>query len=413
MHSDPIRICVCCSGRLLSLSNVHFPWLQSRAAQSWESTPCKITSAKIETHHGDDGATYSAEFEYEYEVEGQKLTGDRYSFLSFSSSRSLAKSLIEKYPKGSQQVCYYNPEDHSDVVLSRDNDNIVVWFIFLPIIFIVVGIGIMLAGTGLFSRGGGNAISQSLNSSDAVSSSELSSGAPSWGADAKVKDFVAKDRSGNKEYLFEADQSDVEWSPPRKLKTSDSRLGLLVFLGFFSLFWNGILTFFFYDFIEDGIKLEFASIFPLLFGIPFFLVGLGMLGFLGYLFLSLFNPKVEIAIGTGAVPIGQEVDIAWEVDGNSQRIRKLIIEIHGTQQVRYVRGTDTVTDEQIFELINVAEVDDPIQIAFGRATVQIPGDTMHTFEASNNQVVWSVNVRGEIPWAPDVSESFSFRVTPG
>lgn len=378
------------------------PWLQSRAAQSWQSTPCKILDATIEVHHGDDSTTYSAEFEYEYTVDGQRLIGDRYSFASFSSSHGAASAIIQKYPKNSTQTCYYDPNDITQVVLDRDNSNLPIWFVFLPLIFICVGFGIMLAGFGVFGRGKGrgHAISDAMGTTDSVGTSGFAS--------TNVSSNPNKGKLGS--YEFPADLADQGWSPPRKLKTTESRLKMLIFIGLFAIFWNGILCFVFGG-VAKG-EFGWGSIFPLLFSIPFVVVGVGLIAFCGYLLLSMFNPKVEIAMSSGAVELGTEVDLAWEIDGNASRIRKLIIEVHGCQEVRYVRGTDTVTDEQIFELIPVVETDDPMEIAFGNATIEIPGQTMHTFEAENNQIVWRVNVRGEIPWAPDVSESFPFRVTP-
>ena len=39
---------------------------------------------------------------------------------------------------------------------------------------------------------------------------------------------------------------------------------------------------------------------------------IGLLIAVVYTFMSLFNPIIEVAMGTGAVALGEEVDIAWE-----------------------------------------------------------------------------------------------------
>ncbi|MEL7496954.1 MAG: DUF3592 domain-containing protein [Planctomycetota bacterium] len=376
------------------------PWLQSRAAQDWPAATCKITNARIESHQDDDGTSYSAEFEYDYTVDAVEYQGDRFSFANFSGSRGRAQSLLKKYPIGSQQTCHYNPADPTDVVLDRDNSNLQTWFVFLPVIFILIGGAIMLGGLfGLFKRG--NSVSGSVDASEAtLPAASIAAGIKAseagWGIQT------------------EADRLDEEWAAPRKLKTTSSRMVAFIGIGIAAIFWNGILSFMFFNAIGDLFKdgFEFGNILMGLFFVPFFLVGIALIGFTLYYFLSLFNPTVEVAITTGAVPIGGEVDLAWEIEGKSERIKKLTIEIHGVQSVRYVRGTDTVTETNIFELITVASLDDPKDIPFGSATITIPTDTMHTFEADNNKILWSVNVHGDIPWGPDVFESFSFRVTP-
>lgn len=370
----------------------------SRAAQSWPSATCQILTAKIQSHHDDDGTSYSAEFTYRYTVDGKTYNGDQLGFLDFSGSRSSAKRILDKFPKGSEQVCYYPPDEPENAILDRDNENIELWFIFLPFIFMLVGGGIMIAGIFDFFRSD-SSISGSADSSNRTSSTQQTK--------------VASPLESNGGELTPADLLDQEWSTPRKLKTASSRWVLLIFLGIFGLFWNGFIATFFFSgpsIWNDGF--DFTTIFFTLFSIPFVLVGIGLMVGFGYLFLSLFNPKVEIALSSGAVPIGGEVDLAWEVEGKVERIKKLTIEIHGSQVVTYRRGTDTVTESTLFELIRVATVDDPMSIAFGSAAVQIPNDVVPTLEANNNKVIWSVNVKGDIPWSPDISESFPFRVTP-
>jgi hypothetical protein len=130
------------------------------------------------------------------------------------------------------------------------------------------------------------------------------------------------------------------------------------------------------------------------------------------MFLKLFTPRVEVALSSGAVPLGGEVDIAWEVVGRTSRLRNLKLEVQAEQTAVYQHGTDTRTDTEIFEVIPIGEVTRQDDIRFGSATVRIPDTTMHTHEGPSNQVTWSVIVQGEIKWWSDVFESFPFRVKP-
>ena len=134
------------------------------------------------------------------------------------------------------------------------------------------------------------------------------------------------------------------------------------------------------------------------------LIGLLLFLMCLYMFLKLFTPRVEVALSSGAVPLGGEVDIAWEVVGRTSRLRNLKLEVQAEQTAVY--------HTEIFEVIPIGEVTRQDDIRFGSATVRIPDTTMHTHEGPSNQVTWSVIVQGEIKWWPDVFESFPFRVKP-
>ncbi len=387
------------------------PTLKSRAAQNWETADCKILSSRVKTHHDSDGNTYSAEISYEYVVDGQRFESDQYSFLNASFGRGRAQKIVRQYPAGSTQTCFFEPGNPENVVLDRNNNNLNYWFTLIPIVFMLVGGGIMFAGIWSWFRRPGNSISGNV---DVAQSKQLAGGTnsdslmTSFSSESSSKPFQA----GANE-LTEADVTDQEWAPPRKLKVQTSRKVMFFGMLGVSIFWNGIVSIFVYNLFDFGNGFDLGRVFMGLFLIPFVLIGILMLAGVVYFFLSLFNPTVEIAISAGAIPLGGEFDLAWEIEGKVERIKKLTIEIHGTQSATYTRGTDTVTETELFEKIPVAVVEDAAQIAFGSVAVQIPADTMHTFEASRNKILWTIEVHGDIPWSPDISESYPFRVAPG
>ena len=212
--------------------------------------------------------------------------------------------------------------------------------------------------------------------------------------------------------LTPADSLDQEWADPRQLKMDTSRLAMFLIVLGIALFWNGILSIFAFGLFSEA-DWGWAMLFPALFMIPFLLIGLVLLLGVAYLFLAMFNPTVKIALSQGAVPLGGEVDLAWELEGRVGRIQELVIEVHAVQQVEYMQGTDTITDTETFELVEVIRTSDPQVMSFGSCLVRIPAESMHTFEADHNKILWTVEVRGQIPWSPDINESYPFRVTPG
>lgn len=375
------------------------PAYKKQAAIDWPATECQINQAKLVEHPGEDSTSYSIDFRYTFSVDGRLYSGTRYSFVDGTGSRGMATAQQREFPAGSTGECFYNPVDPRECVLDRTNSNQSWVSVFVPVVFAVVGSAFFFVGLfGLGIKPGGGSIRK-----------------PAAPAGSKMKPVplnVNLTGGAANEYSLDADKLDAQWLPPRKLKPETTRLGMFIGLSIFSLFWNGILSVFFL--VPDGPFQGggFMAVGFLLFMIPFLLVGAGTIFGVAYYFLAMFNPRVEIAMSTGAVPLGGQFDVAWEVEGKIERIKKLTIEVEAIQLATYQRGTDTTTDTEVFELLPVAEIDDPVAIAFGSEGVTIPANSIHTFDAPRNKIKWKIVVRGEIPWAPDIHEEFEFRVSP-
>jgi hypothetical protein len=100
------------------------------------------------------------------------------------------------------------------------------------------------------------------------------------------------------------------------------------------------------------------------------------------------------------------------LSGAAHRVRSLHLTFEGREEARYQRGTDTHTDTNVFHRATLREVGDPTGIARGTTSIQVPRDTMHTFGAENNKIIWSINMKGRINRWPDLDESFDIIVTP-
>ena len=363
------------------------PVLEWQSAQSWPEAEAEILSSEIEEHDGDDSTSYSAEFTYRYKVGGKFYTNDRYTFLRTSGSRKSARKLLKKYPVGSTTRVSYNPDDPNESVM----DNRMGWrllYALFPLAFIAVG--------GLFVWGG------------------LVGG---WGDTKTVKKRRKKSLSQSASQTrsinslspsnLPDDAQDEEFDGPKKLEPSYSPMMLLAVAGIFTLIWNGVIGFMAWNIINDGFP-----IFTILFFIPFLLVGIAGFGFCIYTFLATFNPKVEVALSNGAIRLGEEVDVAWEVVGDAARIRRLSITIEGQESATYRRGTDTITDTETFKKLDIVNSETTQKIQFGTATIKIPVDTMHSFDGGNNAIKWAIKVHGDIPRWPDINQSLEFRVRP-
>ena len=86
--------------------------------------------------------------------------------------------------------------------------------------------------------------------------------------------------------------------------------------------------------------------------------------------------------------------------------------LEGREEARYRRGTDTHTDTHVFHRATLREVGESMSVARGTTSLRIPDDTMHTFTADNNKIVWTIKMHGDIKRWPDIDESFDITVTP-
>ena len=71
-----------------------------------------------------------------------------------------------------------------------------------------------------------------------------------------------------------------------------------------------------------------------------------------------------------------------------------------------------MTDRNVFCQVPIVDTQPHYLRGEQRVSFTVPPDTMHSFAARHNKVVWQLKVQGEIPRWPDVDESFDFEVLP-
>ena len=128
--------------------------------------------------------------------------------------------------------------------------------------------------------------------------------------------------------------------------------------------------------------------------------------------MQLFNPKTVAVCSHSYLQPGSEFEISWLQKGNSKRIRKLILTLEGKEQVTYRQGTNTRTETSVFFSERILETVDPSEISRGFREVKIPDEAMHTFDAANNKIIWTLQIHGEIPYWPDILDDFTITVYP-
>jgi hypothetical protein len=90
----------------------------------------------------------------------------------------------------------------------------------------------------------------------------------------------------------------------------------------------------------------------------------------------------------------------------------LRIFLEGREEATYQRGTNTYTDKEIFATVDFVDTTADWEMPRGSAELVIPEDTMHSFEADSNKIVWEIKVAGDIARWPDVQQNFPITLRP-
>ncbi len=358
------------------------PITRAVAAQSWVATPCRVLRAEVRSHDGDDGTTYSVYIFYEYEFRGQPYKCDRYSFVGGSSSGYQAKTrIVEQYRSAAHPICYVNPHDPTQAVLQRGfHAGFLVALV--PLVFLLVGVG------GLVGVLRGNiAVTVGTATTKAGTARHATPG-------AKTLSFPGV--TGRDQTLL---------TPRFSAKTKF--IGMIVV----ALFWNGIISIIIPGLI-GGLAHGHPNWFGLLFLSPFAAIGIVLIGGAVYQFLAIFNPRPALELNPGTIPLGGTAELRWSFRGRTGRIDELTVTVRGVEEAKYSQGTSTCTDRNTFYEMELYRTAFPNEIVSGCVGFVLPQDTMHSFEAKNNKILWSLNLHGRIRRWPDVKESFQITVTP-
>jgi hypothetical protein len=349
-------------------------------AQRWQETPCVILSSRVRTHHGGNGRpTYSVEVLYSYVVNGVEYKSSRYSFTHWSSSGRESKvAAARRYQPGAQAVCYVNLADPTDAVLVRDFTG-EMWLGLFPLVFVVFG-------------GGG--LVWVLRRRGAKPSTR-----PVVGAPILIK--ALDSRAGPLQPP----------AGPLVLRSTGSRLGKFAGSVLIAGFWNGILAVFLVEAIQSFQRGQ-PEWFLAIFLIPFVIVGVLLLGHVGYSLLLLFAPGVKLRLSAAAVPLGGSAELEWEITGRATALRKLRLWLEGREEAIYPSGKNTSTDRATFATIELAAPTLWTDIRHGQVRFTVPADTMHSFKADHNRITWVLRVHGDIAFYPDVDDEFPFTVLP-
>lgn len=126
-------------------------YVQAKETRAWIETPCLILESGVEERKlGESvGTEYRHQLLYGYkwseEGNDETFTGshEKRRENPWHSDLSKTEAQIEKYPLGSPQICFVNPENPAESVLAHDTKagGYSIWF---PSLFVVGGLGMVV-----------------------------------------------------------------------------------------------------------------------------------------------------------------------------------------------------------------------------------------------------------------------------
>jgi len=128
-------------------------WRQWQA-ETYPSAPGVVTHSEVTWHSDSDGGTtYGVEIRYDYTVNGESFTGDRYRYGQWSSSNSnLARGIVTAHPPGKQVAVFYNPLDPADSVLKTGVESMDLFLALFLTPFNIVMLALWCTALGAWRR---------------------------------------------------------------------------------------------------------------------------------------------------------------------------------------------------------------------------------------------------------------------
>ena len=361
-------------------------------AQGWIETPAKVVWSRVRSHSSDDGTTYSVDIFYRYQFEGNEYRSNTADLFSGSSSgRSSKQKKVKEHPRGKEITCYVNPAQPWQALLERDLGWSALFALF-PLPFIAVGLG------GLW---------WTFRKRTAVRKNKLlrhsSNGLRQNTSPLRHSPTSADVYHSGSHRSIVGDHGRKTFSPGGK--RIKSVLGSLMV----ALFWNGITSVFVTIAVKSWLSGN-PEWFLTLFIIPFVLIGLAMIAYTFYQFLALFNPAPKLTLESSGITLNQATKLKWVISSGSLRLTRFRLYLVGEESAEYRRGTNTVTDTQIFHEQLLFETSSPRKAAKGSISITLPANTMTSWSSSHNRIQWKLVIKGDISLWPDINDRYEIDV---
>lgn len=372
-----------------------------RASHRFVEHTCEILASDIRSDVDDNVTRYWPQLSIRYKVDEKSYEAWTYQVSpDYSNDRDESQQIVDQFEIGAEYPCWVDPDDPNTVVLVQSFRWWLWLLLLLPASFIVIGGGGVLFALLHSSTSAERRAALAKKAADI----DLFDDADSRGVDyPKVPDCSHLTDSPGTELTY---RLPVDISPGWKL------FGMLAM----AVFWNGVVILGCFG-VTRGFIDGKGQWMPMLFLIPFVLIGIGI--------IVMFIRQVLITTGIGATRVEisdhpllpcQEYEVflsqAGRMKFNSLKMLLVCVEEATYQQGTDTRtATETVYRETVYEEAN-------FEIQPGRAfehhcKVRLPASAMHSFKSDHNEIRWSLIIQGDVARWPDYERRFPLIVYPG
>jgi hypothetical protein len=179
----------------------------------------------------------------------------------------------------------------------------------------------------------------------------------------------------------------------------------------FAIFWTGFSLMWTYLAWREG------GVVPALFGLPFILVGLILLGALSWrTFAGIRLESPSLTLSSSAVHVGETFSAMYDQRfKGGVDVQEIGVELVFRESATYTRGTDTHTDthEVVLDAVkSPGRTFQPSETFHQTYRFTIPYSGMHSFDAFHNKLQWFIRVHVRVLNWPDLKDEYEFNVLP-
>lgn len=368
------------------------PIISSYKISSWDRIPCSIIYADIREERDRDSVSHSIYMLYEYELDARKYRSEKIisTFDRMLTLRAMNRK-IEMYQSAEILKCYVNPKDPNDAFLSRRITIHPMVGLFALLAFLIGITGIYYLVTGYCPQG-------------------LDPEKP-WN-----QPWQSSSKTQKENEISSIDNLSKKLSPDHSMR------GCFWTAFLSAVFWNGYLWFLIlYDIRVirgEGFNMPQFDIITWV----FLIIGLLMLIPFIYTLFSLFNPSAELIITPFELTLGTSVRLKWKFSKSCYRIKKLSIKLCVVEKIYSKsdmpdnnQGKDMKNGpgSKILYEVKIFESSRSHEMQSGQVDFVIPREEApHSLYIKDYSISWQIIVHGEIPFFPDLEDSYTLTVMP-
>jgi hypothetical protein len=371
-----------------------------RVNHEFVESRCTVIDKRVGERQGKEGTLYRPEVYIEYRVRGKPYYAWTYDIGdAYSTGREEKETLLERFNRGQQYPCWYDPVDPYVVVLVRGY-NWWIWLVFLiPISFMVIG--------------GGGFLYSMLH----------------WGKSAErraamvrraqQRDLLGGNGRSRLEFPNVPDDADITNSPGTRLRFRlpiGSSPGWVLFgMLLACLLWNGTVSVFALGAVRSHLAGEPEWLLTLSV-IPFVVVGIGLVGlFIRQLLLTTGIGPTLVEISEHPLHPGGQCRLFVSQWGRL-KVNSFEVLLICEESATYRQGTDTRTETREVHRQEIFRREG-FQVRHGvpfeaECELAVPAGAMHSFKADHNEIHWKLVVKGDVAGWPDYKRTFPVIIHP-